>query len=327
MTSVPDPGLVISLGESDGAANRGERSEPVGRSELLRPGAAKSASGAQARAVYELGKPNLSAMVAVSGILGFSVAGRNFDVVMAVVLAMGLWLTSAGACGLNMVVERDLDRRMRRTEGRPIPSGRLSARSAITASLLAFLLGFVLLFTFFGWRPAALSVFTALVYLFVYTPLKSKGPIATWVGAVPGAVPPVMGWAAATGRIELPSLALFSVLYFWQIPHFFALAWMYREDYRRGGFDFVPDGADRSIGAQMVGGALALLVASSSLVVMDVAGAFYAVGAALLGGSYFVSTLRLLGSRSPSRARSVFLWSIAYLPLLLVALVIDGWIR
>ncbi|MBI4818944.1 MAG: protoheme IX farnesyltransferase [Deltaproteobacteria bacterium] len=309
MSSLPDPGLAIDLND-------------VGSAE-----SAPESVKARVRALYELGKPNLSAMVSVSGLLGYQLARPEFHILSAALLALGLWLTSFGACGLNMVVERELDARMRRTRERPIPSGRLGATRAAFAAIVAFAIGFCVLWTTFGWLPAALSVFTAVVYLFVYTPLKSRGPIATWVGAVPGAVPPLMGWAAATARLDAPAFGLFSVLFFWQIPHFFALAWMYRDDYRRGGFDFVPDGADRSIAIQMVLSATCLLFGSASLVLMGSAGYVYGVGALAFGGAYFVATLRMLGAQSPGRARSVFLWSIAYLPLLLVVLFVDGLIR
>jgi protoheme IX farnesyltransferase len=208
---------------------------------------------------------------------------------------------------------------------RPIPSGRLSVKEALVFSLVAFWLGFFDLLLFTNALTALLSLATALIYAFVYTPLKSRGPIAIWVGAVPGAIPPLMGWTAARGAIELPALVLFSILFVWQFPHFLALAWMYREDYQRAGFDFLPrrDLSGRATGRAILLGVAALLPATFALSMVGATGRVVLLGASALGLGFLA--LAFFAMRVPSQrgARAVFFASIVYLPLLLALIVAE----
>ncbi len=286
---------------------------------------AAAGAAARLRAYYELGKPNLSGLVVVTGVLGFYLGSPAIDWWRFLHLVAGLFLTALGACASNMVIEHEIDRQMIRTRGRPIPSGRVSAREALAFSVGTFVVGFLELAVFVNLLTAALSFVTLLVYAFAYTPLKRRGPLATWVGAIPGAIPPVMGWTAATGQLEAPAWVLFGILFFWQLPHFLALAWIYREDYRRAGYRLLPgrDGTVRIAGLQMVLCCLALLKVSLLLVPYGGAGAIYALGALIAGGVFLYFATRVARGRGQREARRLFFASIAYLPVLLALIVVD----
>lgn len=279
-----------------------------------------------ARALYELGKPNLTLLVVITAVLGFYL-GID-DVVRwdrLVMLIVGTALTSAGACALNMFIERELDALMPRTRKRPLPSGRVSPEVSLFFALMTLSWGFGTLAAFCGPIPAVLSLVTAGIYAFVYTPLKRRGPISIWVGAIPGAVPPLMGWATATGSIDWGGLSLFLLMFCWQFPHFIALAYLYREDYRRAGFRFLA--ADDVHGAQagrhIALGCAALVVASWLPVALGLAGAVYAVGVTLVGLWFLKLCLQTALQMTGKRARRAFLASITYLPVVLALLVLD----
>jgi protoheme IX farnesyltransferase len=302
--------------------------EPLAGSPALGVAPGLAALRLRARAYHELAKPNLSALVVVTAVLGHHLAtprGVDLDLSRLAWLAVGTALTSAGACASNMVLERDLDRAMLRTRVRPIPSGRLGAEQALSFAVTAFVTGFVVLLLGTGLVPALLALFTALVYAFVYTPLKRRGPLSIWVGAVPGAVPPVMGWASVTGEIGLGGLSLFAILFTWQLPHFLALAFMYRDDYARAGFRFLPpedlDGA--RTGLHIALGCALLLVVSLGPAALGLTGPIYLVGAVLAGLLFGAAGLRVARDANPRNARRAFLASIVYLPALLALLVLD----
>jgi heme o synthase len=278
---------------------------------------------ARARAYYELGKPNLSGLVVITGIFGFYLASSglaSIDGVRFVHLVIGMALTAAGACAANMYIERTLDAIMVRTRHRPIPSGRVSARDALIFSVLTFAVGFAQLFVFCGPIPALLSLFTLVVYAFVYTPLKKKGPLAIAIGALPGAIPPVMGWAAVRGEIGAGGLALFAVLFLWQFPHFLALAFMYRDDYARAGFRFLPE---PHTGMAIVVGCALTVVASVMPYALGLVGLIYLLGAIASGAFFFAVCRRAALELTAARARSAFLASVTYLPALLALMLLD----
>lgn len=281
---------------------------------------------ARVRAFYELGKPNLSTLVVITSVLGFYLASSgSLAWVPLVFLVAGTALTAAGACALNMYIERDLDRVMLRTRSRPIPSGRVSPEAALAFSLLSFSSGFGVLWVACGVYPAALSLVTALIYGFVYTPLKRRGPISIWIGAIPGAIPPVMGWSAVTGEIGAGGLALFAILFAWQFPHFLALAYMYREDYARAGFRFLPEGDHdgRLAGRQIALGCVGLLLASLGPAVLGLTGPVYLAGALVAGLFFLAAGIRVARRSTLQNARRAFFASITYLPALLALLVLD----
>ena len=238
---------------------------------------------------------------------------------------LGIALVSSGTAALNEVMEHEIDGRMRRTARRPIPSGRMSLLHATVVGVLLTIGGSIYLVVATNWLTGALTFLTSLIYLAAYTPLKRISPICTFVGAFPGAMPGVLGWTAARGRLDWAALALFAILFLWQFPHFFAIAWMYREDYARGSIRMLPvvepDG--QSTSARIVLYSVALIPVSVVPTFLGMSGWIYLGGATLLGLAflYFGARLSLLGlpvndARSRLRARQLFRWSIVYLPVL-----------
>ncbi|MGF1508965.1 MAG: heme o synthase [Myxococcota bacterium] len=284
-------------------------------------------SSSRLEAFYELAKPNLTKLVVVTGVFGYCLGAvriGRFDLCNGVLFALGTALASAGACAANMVLERRTDGLMHRTSKRPLPSGRLSVLEASLFTLVTSSAGFGLLAYGGGLLPAMMSLGTIMVYAFVYTPLKRVGPWAIAVGAVPGAVPPMMGWTYATGSIGWEGWILFALLFAWQMPHFLALAYLYRLDYRRGGFGFLPsDEQLHRTGLAMALGCQAAVLASIGPVLWGLAGPFYAVGAGLAGGVFCYLGFRSAMELHPKSARAVFLGSLAYLPVLLVLILAD----
>lgn len=281
------------------------------------------------RALYALGKPNLSLLVVVTAVIGYLLAastpgGSGVSWLRAVMLVVGTGLTAMGACAANMCREAEIDGRMHRTRGRPLPAGRVEETEAFAYALVTSLVGFALLYAFCGPIPAGLAAFTIVVYAFVYTPSKLRGPVSVWIGAVPGAIPPLMGWATVTGGLELGAFCLFSLMFTWQFPHFLALAYMYREDYARGGFRFLAErDTEHRTGRAIAVGAGFTVLASLAPLAQGLTGPVYAVVA--LGAAVYllrpcVRAGRGLDGRS---ARGAFLASILYLPTLLVGIVLD----
>ncbi len=283
----------------------------------------------RARAFYELGKPNLTLLVVITGLLGYYLAVGSIgaiDWLAVVALVAGTALTSMGACALNMYIERDIDCSMTRTEGRPIPSGRITAEEGLAFSLLTFVWGLGILAVGNNLLVALLSLGTGLLYAFVYTPSKRWGPISTWLGAIPGAVPPVMGWAAVTGEIGMGGVILFVILFAWQFPHFLALAFMLKDDYDKVGFRFLPtnDPTGKRAGRQMFIGTLVLLAASVVPTGLGLTGWIYAAGAVVIGLIFAAVAVKACFGCQRPRALRVFLASISYLPALFALIVLDS---
>lgn len=288
--------------------------------------AAPAVPAARSRAAdyLALAKPGITLMVALTAGAGFWVASGGGPVEAAALahLLAGTLLSAAGAAALNMLLERRLDARMERTQDRPLPAGRLGAAEALAFGTLLSAAGVTWLAATVNPLTAALSALTIAVYLAAYTPLKTRTSLCTLVGAVPGAIPPVMGWTAARGTLDPGAFILFLILFFWQLPHFLALAWMYREDYARGGFRMLtlegPDGA--AAGRQVVLQTLALVVVSLLPAGAGLAGEGYLAAALLLGTGFLGFGVAFAADRSRERAARLFFASVAYLPLLLGAL-------
>jgi protoheme IX farnesyltransferase len=270
-----------------------------------------------------LTKPGITVMVAITAAIGFYVASQaGFDWKLFLHLIGGTLVSSAGAAALNMLMERKLDAKMDRTKGRPLPTGRMAPVEAAVFGGVLCAAGLAWLAVGTNLLTAALSAATMVSYLVLYTPLKTKSSVCTLVGAIPGALPPVMGWAAARGSLEMGAWVLFLILFFWQLPHFLALAWMYREDYARAGFPMLPveEPTGASTGRQVVLQTLALLVVSFLPYGFDLAGEGYLVASLVLGAGFLGFGVAFAALRTRERASRLFLASIAYLPLLLGAL-------
>jgi protoheme IX farnesyltransferase len=224
-----------------------------------------------------------------------------------------------------MLLERRTDGLMRRTRNRPLPARRLRPQEALAWGAILTVSGVA----FLAWRSGPLPALVALVtwasYLFLYTPLKTRTSLSTVVGAIPGALPPVIGWAAARGSIDAGAFVLFAILFLWQIPHFLAIAWIYREDYARGGLPMLPvvDPAGVVTGRQAVANALALAIVSLAPAFGGMAGPIYLGGALALGAAFTAAAVWAAVKRTPAAARGLFLASLAYLSILCTLLVAD----
>jgi protoheme IX farnesyltransferase len=289
------------------------------------PVAAAACSG-----YLELTKPRITLMVMLTALVGFVLGSPGpVGAVPLLTSVVGTGLVAAAANALNMVLERETDARMRRTRNRPLPSGRLRPAEAwafgvgLTASGLGLL----------AWTAGRLAVVVAFLtwasYVFVYTPLKARTSLATLVGAVPGALPPVIGWAAASGALAPGACALFAILFLWQIPHFLAIAWIYREDYAAGGLPMLPvvDPSGRITGRQAAAHSVALLLVSLTAPAAGLGGKAYLVGASLLGLALTAAALHVAAARTTASARRLFLVSLVYLVGVSSLLLLDRGLR
>ena len=288
--------------------------------------------------VYEASKPRIVRLVTVTSGVGFAMAalGRSWSIVelgfAAIAALFGTALSAAGANALNQWLERDRDARMPRTCGRPMPQQRLSPQNALVGGSVLSVVGVALLWAASGVVPAAVSLATILIYLFIYTPLKPVTPLATLVGAVPGALPPLIGWSAAAGPndpgvlLGLIPLSLFAIMFVWQIPHFLAIAWMYREDYAAGGYKVLPvvsPGSRRTALSILAWAGLLIPVSIVPAFGMRGAGAIaYAIIAAITGVTYFWLATRFWRTGERAEARTTFIASVIHLPLMLGLLVV-----
>jgi len=236
----------------------------------------------------------------------------------------GTALAAAGAAALNQWWERRLDALMHRTRTRPIPAGRMTPRDALALGCLLSTGGIVYLSVACNSLSALLAAATIIIYIFAYTPLKRVSTFNTLIGAIPGALPPVVGWAAASGRLDIGAWSLFAILFFWQLPHFFAIAWMYREDYARAGFEMISkdDKTGARSASQSVLFCILLLLISGIPQFLGLVSAVYLIVELVLNGLFILVAMRFLRTQQASDARKLFLTSIAYLPLLLGALVL-----
>jgi protoheme IX farnesyltransferase len=287
-----------------------------------------SAIGARLADYIELTKPRISVMVLLTVAAGGVLASRGSpDWVVVGHVVFGTALVAAGASALNQLLERDSDLRMRRTENRPLPAGRLQPGEVLVFGAAVGASG-VLYLALALPRPlaAVIASVTFVSYVFVYTPLKKRTALNTLIGAVPGALPPVIGWAGVRGSIDAEAMALFVVMFLWQVPHFLAIAWIHREDYSRAGLCMLPtiDSDGSLTGRQMVGYCAALIPASLVPLLMGRVGAVYAVGAVILGAGFLAFAVAFLRRRSLSGARGVLRASLVYLPALLALLLVSS---
>ena len=274
----------------------------------------------------DLVKARLTLLVLLTTAVGFYLGARGAVNGLLLFHALsGTGLVAAGAAALNQLLEREYDAKMRRTASRPLPSGRLQPASVAIFGGVCSVAGLIYLAVAVNPLTSVLGAVTSICYLFIYTPLKRLTWVNTLVGAIPGALPPLMGWTAARNELSGEGWTLFALLAFWQIPHFMAIAWLYREEYAKAGFVMLPnvdpDGSRTAYHA--VGNTLALLIASVCPFLLNLNGPFYLATALLLGVAYLWCAVRFARQLTARRARQLFLASIIYLPLLLLAMVCD----
>jgi len=271
-----------------------------------------------------LAKPRLNLLVVASALAGYVMAGGEMlDAIRVVCTVAGTALVAGGASALNQVLERVPDSLMRRTRMRPMPDGRLQPFEAVAFGIALVVGGLTLLGAGVNLISAAVALATLLTYALIYTPLKRRTSFATVIGAIPGALPPVIGWAAARGTLSQGAWVLFAIVFLWQLPHFLAIAWMYREDYARAGFPMLPviepDG--RSTARQAVFYCAALLPVSLGPTLLGMANTVYFVSALVLGSLFLALTLRFARTRAAGDARRLFFGSIIYLPILWILMI------
>ncbi len=270
----------------------------------------------------ELTKPRITFLVLITTLVGFYMASRNgLPFVLLLHTILGTALVASGASALNQYMERDLDARMIRTRNRPLPDGRLLPNDALLFSMVISIIGTAYLTYFVNVLTGLLGLVTLAAYIFVYTPLKTRTTLCTLIGAVPGAIPPLMGWAAATNNINESALALFAILFLWQMPHFFSIAWIFTEDYERGGF--VMHRSGEITGRQIVLFGCALIPVSLLPTMFGVTGRVYLIGAMVLGFIYLGYGVALSLFRSNTHAQRLLRISVLYLPALLVLMMMD----
>jgi heme o synthase len=273
-----------------------------------------------------LTKPRITWLILMSTGVGYFFGAKNgwhFLTLLHTIIGTGL--IASGTAALNQWYEREADAKMRRTQARPLPAGRLDAWKALIFAIAISVVGFVELW--FGANPLAsmLGLVTLLTYLFVYTPLKQRSPHSTTIGSIPGAMPPLIGFAAASGTLTWDAWVLFAILFLWQFPHFYAIAWMYKEDYARAGIRMLPvvepDG--KSTARRILLYSIALIPISLMPKFFAMAGTAYLYGAIALGLAFVYYGLRIRLDRTRQQARRVLLASVVYLPLLFSLMLID----
>lgn len=281
-------------------------------------------------------KPELTGLSVVTTLCGFYLASLGtFDLFLFVLTAVGTTLVGGGLGALNQYIERHYDAMMKRTERRPLPAARLLPEQAFWFGLITLLSGVTILFVSVNFLTGTLALITSGTYLFLYTPLKRITSWSTVVGGIPGALPPMMGWAAARGELSSGAWVLFAILFFWQMPHFYALAWMYRKDYARAGFKMLTvndDDASRT-SRHILWCCLALLPASLTLTIIGITGWKYSLFALLFGAIFLLYAFLFLRFSGISKnysvakvnlySRQLFFASLWYLPALMIVMVAD----
>ena len=271
-------------------------------------------------------KPRVNLLVLVTTVIGFHLGNLgSTDLGLLFNTVVGTFLVASGAAAFNQVLERDVDGRMRRTMQRPLPDGRIGSAEAFWFATALSAIGLAQLWFGANRLAALVAVATLVSYALIYTPLKKVTSLATVVGAVPGALPPVIGWAAARNTLSIEAWVLFAIVFFWQMPHVLAISWLYRDDYERGGIRVLPveepDG--RSTASQIVTYAAALVPVSLLPTVIGIAGSIYFAGAVVLGLAALALAVRFALERTPEHARQLFYGSLIYLPVLWVLMLAD----
>jgi len=273
-----------------------------------------------------LTKPRITWLILMSTGVGYFFGAKSgWNIWSLLHTVIGTGLIASGTAALNQWYEREADSKMKRTQGRPLPAGRLAPRNALIFAVLISAAGFVELFAGVNTLAAWLGLFTLASYLFVYTPLKQRSPHSTTIGAIPGAMPPLIGYAAASGTLTWEAWVLFAILFLWQFPHFYAIAWMYREDYERAGIRMLPvvepDG--ESTARRILLYSLALIPISLAPKFLSMTGNVYLFGALAIGLLFLYAGVRVSFDRTRLQARRVLLASVIYLPVLYGLMLLD----
>jgi protoheme IX farnesyltransferase len=281
--------------------------------------------GMKLKAFFELLKFRLSTLVAFSGAYGYSLATNTIDLGLLTIFCVAAIGITGAANIINQIIEKDLDKLMKRTENRPLPSGRVTVQEAIVWALFLGTSSLLIFTLFFNISTALLAALSLILYGFVYTPLKRVGPIAVFVGAIPGAFPPMIGWVAATNQFGLEPGILFAIQFFWQFPHFWAIAWVLDEDYKRAGFKLLPSegGKDLNTAIQMMIYTLFLLPFGWLPFKLEMTGINSAFIATIFGVLFLAQTFHLMRKCTDKTALQLMFGSFIYLPIVQIAFLLD----
>jgi protoheme IX farnesyltransferase len=279
----------------------------------------------KARAYFQLLKFRLSFTVAFSSAIGYILGAKELSLSRALLVMLGGLLVTGSANIINQVFEKDLDKMMRRTEGRPLPTGRITPNEAWVFCVMLGVAGLLLLAYCFNPLTAALSLLSLILYGFIYTPLKTISPICVAVGAIPGGLPPMIGWVAATGFVGVPAWVLFGIQFMWQFPHFWAIAWVADDDYKRAGFRMLPSPGERDLRTafQIMTYTVLLIPVSLLPLVLGISGRVSAGVALVCGVLFLLMTVQLMRTQDRKAALSIMFASFLYLPIVQIALVLD----
>ena len=277
------------------------------------------------RAYWEMLKPRLSGLVAFSCAFGFVLASPVINWFQLAIVYLGGFLVSGASVTINQILERDLDKLMTRTQNRPLPTGKISVQEAIYVTVISFGVGIALLLSYTNILTVSLSILSMLLYSFVYTPLKRVGSIAVFVGAIPGALPPLLGWTAATGAISHEALIIFGIQFIWQFPHFWAIAWVADDDYKKAGFKLLPGGGQRDFNTaiQIIIYTLFLIPLGLLPAKFGITGINSAIVATVCGVLFLAQTFYLLKSENKEAALRIMFGSFLYLPIVQIAYLMD----
>jgi len=277
------------------------------------------------KVIFELTKFRLSFLVSFSAIFGFVLASDNFNFIDLIILGIAGYLVTAASVINNQILEKDLDRKMDRTKDRPLPTNRISNQNSLITSVFFAVIGLATMTLYFNLITGLLSLASLLLYTFIYTPLKRVGPIAVFVGAIPGALPPLIGWVAFSGEISVEAIIIFSIQFIWQFPHFWAIAWIYHDDYKKVGFKLLPSKGEKNFNTALNIMTYTLFLIPLGLLptIFGITGIISGAVAVLCAILFLAQTFKLFKDYSRSSALKIMFGSFIYLPIVQISFILD----
>ena len=277
------------------------------------------------KVIFELTKFRLSFLVSFSAIFGFILASDNFYILDLIVLGISGYLVTAASVINNQILEKDLDSKMDRTKDRPLPTNRISKRNSLITSVFFMVIGLTIMILYFNMVAGLLSLVSLLLYTFIYTPLKRVGPIAVFIGAIPGALPPLIGWVAFSGEISIEAIIIFSIQFIWQFPHFWAIAWIYHDDYKKVGFKLLPSKGEKNFNTALNIMTYTLFLIPLGLLptIFGITGIISGAVAVLCAILFLAQTFKLFKDYSRSSALKIMFGSFIYLPIVQISFILD----
>ena len=277
------------------------------------------------KVIFELTKFRLSFLVSFSAVFGFVLASDNFNFIDLIILGIAGYLVTAASVINNQILEKDLDRKMDRTKDRPLPTNRISNQNSLITSIFFAAIGLATMTLYFNLITGLLSLASLLLYTFIYTPLKRVGPIAVFVGAIPGALPPLIGWVAFSGEISLEAIIIFSIQFIWQFPHFWAIAWIYHDDYKKVGFKLLPSKGEKNFNTALNIMTYTLFLIPLGLLptIFGITGIISGAVAVLCAILFLAQTFKLFKDYSRSSALKIMFGSFIYLPIVQISFILD----